>query len=235
MYLPIVSTSIYIGVSYYLSKNQNYFKELYNHKNNNYKNILKYITLFHNVGLCLFSLYTFIKLYFLIQFEYNTFHPKILTQYPYTNNDEINKLNWLFLYSKIWEFLDTWLILLKGQNTIFLQKFHHFGAVWGWYLGCYYNISAIIMATFFNSFIHTIMYFYYLLTTFGIRYAPIKPVITSLQMLQLLIGNCINIWYTILPNINNFVLITILFEIYTFTLIYLFLQFSFKTYKAKHC
>jgi hypothetical protein len=234
IFLPTVSTSIYIGTSYYLNKNQNYFKELYT-TSKNYKNIIKYISIFHNLGLCLFSLYTFINLYFLIQVEYNSFHPKNWTINHYIVNDKISNLNWLFLYSKIWEFLDTWLILLKGQNTIFLQKFHHFGAVWIWYLSCYYNTSNIIIGTFFNSFVHTIMYFYYLLTTFGLRFNKIKPFITSLQLLQLFIGNCINIWYVIIPNTNIIVLISIVCNLYTFTLIFLFIQFSLKTYKIKYC
>jgi len=231
-FLASVSTSIYLGVSYYLNKNKEYFKELYN-VSKNYKKIHKCITIFHNLGLCLFSLYTFIKLYILIKLEYNSIHPKYLSINHYITNNDISNLMWLFLYSKIWEFLDTWLILLKGQNTIFLQKFHHFGAVWAWYLPCYYNISIVIIATLFNSFVHTIMYFYYLLTTFGIKYNKIKPFITCVQILQLFIGSCINIYYVVIPNTSLIVFLSILFLMYTFSLIYLFVQFSLKTYKLK--
>jgi len=140
-------------------------------------------------------------------------------------------LCWLFTYSKIWEFLDTWLIMAKGHNTIFLQKYHHFGAFFVWYLTCYYNISIVIVPTLFNSFVHTIMYLYYILCLFCIKLKTIKPFITLLQLVQLIIGDyfCFR-YYVLQRDINKYTIITNLFIGYALILIILFINFFRKSY-----
>jgi hypothetical protein len=81
-----------------------------------------------------------------------------------------------------------------GKDTILLQKFHHSGAIWCWYYVCLTNSSMMIIPTYYNSIVHTIMYFYYMMTILSNNLkikipSLIKPIITTLQLIQLNYGN----------------------------------------------
>jgi hypothetical protein len=194
-----------------------------------YKSSLKYITLVHNAALILYSAFTFGAI---AHATYNgTEHG------PY-----VKELCWLFTYSKIWEFLDTYLILAKGQQTIFLQKYHHAGALICWWLVCYYDVSSYNYKTvFYNSFIHTIMYSYYLASLMGYKYTAIKPYITSLQLFQFFGGGYEYTRYHMIPMIQaapsiqallqdgGFIAINI-FYVYVIGLVGLFIQFFIDSY-----
>lgn len=100
---------------------------------------------------------------------------------------DLANITCIFYLSKILEFMDTIIMVLKKNHRqiSFLHLYHHSSifAVW-WYViyfapggESYYSVIA-------NSFIHVIMYSYYLSTTIGVPLTFIKPYITSLQMLQ---------------------------------------------------
>ncbi len=163
--------------------------------------------------------------------EYGTFDPYVLMRDKHLTSPVLIKICYYFMLSKIWEFMDTFLIMFRGQDTIFLQKYHHIGALWCFYLSYYYNVSFIIYLTFFNSFVHTIMYSYYLASTLGIRFKTIKPFITLLQICQLSSGP--------IPTINVYIyqyyntaegLVAIISVMYIIILIALFINFSINTY-----
>jgi hypothetical protein len=74
---------------------------------------------------------------------------------------------------------------LNGKTPIFLQKYHHIGAVLNWHLTYLYKVDCIWTASLINSFIHTIMYSYYLGCLLKINQVRfIKQYITSLQLIQ---------------------------------------------------
>jgi hypothetical protein len=58
--------------------------------------------------------------------------------------------------------MDTFLLYLHGKTPIFLQKYHHIGAVISWHLVYVYKVDAIWLPSLANSFVHTVMYSYYL-------------------------------------------------------------------------
>jgi hypothetical protein len=195
-----------------------------------YKAFLKNVTAVHNAGLIVYSAYTCSSLLYAI---YNG------TQHdPY-----VMDLCWLFTYSKIWEFLDTYLILAKGQQTIFLQKYHHIGALYCWYLCCYYGSTEIWKVTLYNSFVHTIMYSYYLASLLGYKFTGAKPYITSLQLIQFIAG-AVEMYYSyVAPTISEKTVTDLisdgafmsigLFYVYVGGLIVLFLQFFISSYCFK--
>ena len=137
--------------------------------------------------------------------------------------------------------MDTFLILFKGGSPIFLQKFHHFGAVWSWFIVLYVDSSAVIITCLYNSFVHTVMYFYYFLSIFDKKkkLQNIKPFITLLQLVQLSYGSIITVFdYTLyhygkMNSLNRYILSGLFFQSYTFILILLFLDFSYKQYVRK--
>eukprot|EP01034_Spumella_vulgaris_P028488 gene28488-35345_t len=93
-----------------------------------------------------------------------------------------------FYLSKYYEFIDTWIVLLKGRQPLFLQTYHHAGVVllmWGFIITD--NTASGMILICLNSFIHTLMYTYYVLAAFGIN-SPLKNYLTMAQIVQFLVG-----------------------------------------------
>jgi hypothetical protein len=140
---------------------------------------------------------------------------------------------WTFYLSKMYEFLDTFILCWKNVNPSFLQVYHHIGAVlamwWVVKCDCPLTWAWVIM----NSFIHSIMYFYYAATTVGIR-PPGKQIITLSQIAQFILGNLFSTgryW----PEDSTYEqkLCIWVNQAYTVGLIILFSNFSYHTYFKK--
>jgi hypothetical protein len=160
----------------------------------------------------------------------------------------INYLVWLFYISKFYELLDTVVLLLKGKPSSFLQTFHHSGSIMCMWLMVITRIPGMWIFTTFNSFIHSIMYIYYTLTCFG--YQPSwKRFLTMMQIGQFVIGNAVGFLYFVIPNcfredaVREDILAPLLGGhkrsvyltfgatfAFVFALIFLFTDFSRKTY-----
>ncbi|XP_018319498.1 elongation of very long chain fatty acids protein 6 [Agrilus planipennis] len=102
---------------------------------------------------------------------------------------------WMFVLSKLPELGDTIFIVLRKQPLIFLHWYHHITVLlYCWFSYTEYTASArwfIVM----NYCVHAVMYTYYALRAMG--YHPprqIAMVITSLQLLQMVVGCCVNFW-----------------------------------------
>jgi len=227
---PLLFTIGYVTTCLILSHNQSALSRLYI-LHPSYKSLLRSITIVHNAVLIVYSGVTCILM-----------SDAFLQGIP----DPTFAMNlcWVFTYSKIYEFLDTYLILLKGQPTIFLQKYHHIGALICWWLNCYYLAPDIYMPTLLNSFIHTIMYSYYLAAILGYKWTTVKPFITVAQLSQFFIGSYIAISTSLLPafqtkSFNELLVdgpfvVGSLMIVYTTGLVYLFLQFFLKEYCFRH-
>lgn len=149
---------------------------------------------------------------------------------------EYNFSFWLthFYISKFYEFIDTWIILCKGREPIFLQTFHHAGIailLWGFVVTSN-SIGLVIVC--FNSFIHTLMYTYYFLAAFGYK-SPLKHYLTIAQITQFILGMVLTIPAhfigSCLTPAQSLVLgIT---QVYTIILIVLFLAFYSKSYNTR--
>lgn len=100
--------------------------------------------------------------------------------------------------SKYYELADTAILLLKGKPSSFLQTFHHSGSIIGMWIMTITHAPAAWIFVLFNSFIHTIMYFYYTLTCFGYR-PSWKKLLTTMQIIQFLVGNPLGLVYAFMP------------------------------------
>ena len=89
----------------------------------------------------------------------------------------------VFLGSKLWEWLDTVLLIANGKPYGTLHWWHHSTITLSFYTGFY--ISTNYLVGLMNSFIHVIMYMYYAEMA-GIR--PFAKYLTSLQIIQLFSG-----------------------------------------------
>ena len=92
----------------------------------------------HNAVLATFSLLCFLNT---VPAVYDLF-----SQYGYADGicnhhriydpevSDFGKWSYYFYLSKYWEFIDTWIVIARGRRPIFLQEYHHIGAVIGMWL-----------------------------------------------------------------------------------------------------
>lgn len=188
--------------------------------------LLFIISLLHNTALTVFSFYTFHNLFL------HVYNQGLIFQHQYYFQDPaFDQYIFLFYLSKYYEYIDTLLLYLQGKKPIFLQKFHHIGAVVCWHLAYYYKVDSIGFITIANSFIHTIMYSYYLVSLFRIRWIrKYKIYVTSLQLIQLSSAIILPvIYYPPNETVFNYRVLMV-FNAYIFCLILLFLHFSYNNY-----
>lgn len=123
---------------------------------------------------------------------------------PEDHTDELiylGKCSWFYLLFRMSEFLETvFFVLRKKQNQVsLLHVYHHIAVVALFWLFFKYNSGRNeVFIVLVNSSVHTIMYAYYLFSSFAsFREATmkVKHLITALQIAQLifLVGHCIRI------------------------------------------
>jgi len=145
---------------------------------------LKTFSLLHNAVLILLSLYMCVE----------TLRQAMILEYSIFGNGAepvpkampLARVLWVFYFSKILEFVDTWIMILnKNDRQIsFLHVYHHSTIFIIWWAVIFYAPGG---ETYFsaaqNSGVHVLMYTYYFLTTLGVS-VPYKRYITQIQMLQ---------------------------------------------------
>jgi elongation of very long chain fatty acids protein 6 len=141
----------------------------------------------------------------------------------------------LFVLSKIPELLDTAFIVLRKQNLIFLHYYHH-ATVLAWVFYTYSELHA--SGRWFeamNYTVHAIMYSYYALKALKIHVPNIvSKLITSIQLVQMIIGCIINTLAYYLKVQNDACAISyehIMFSLFMyFSYLILFAQFFANSY-----
>lgn len=184
--------------------------------------LLYLLSVIHNGLLVVFSSWTFVSL---SQVLYND--GIVFKSNYYFQNPHFETVIYLFYISKYYEFFDTFILYLNGKSPIFLQKYHHIGAVICWHLTYIYKVEGIWIATILNSFVHTIMYSYYLGCLLKIKQVRfIKKYITSLQLCQLMPQPICLYLYNTDDNYN----ILLFFTLYSVGLVMLFGSFYYDNY-----
>ena len=133
----------------------------------------------------------------------------------------------LFVLSKMIEFIDTLFIVLRKKPLIFLHYYHHIETCWFSLFSYPYTMPAMRWGMTLNFSVHALMYTYY-----AIRAANYRPprsvamVITSLQTIQMFVGLAIGFsaWLcedmcghdakTVLPGFATYAIYAILFTRY---------------------
>jgi len=154
----------------------------------------------HNVLLTLFSAFTFHNTAPLVaaSFRYRPFLDAFCDKGGWVFKHGIGFWAWAFYMSKYYELIDTFILLIKGKQSSFLQTFHHAGAMMTMWMIISTRAFAVWIFVVFNSFIHTVMYTYYTLTCFG--YQPSwKKLMTYLQLTQFFVGLSIAGLYITIP------------------------------------
>jgi hypothetical protein len=101
----------------------------------------------------------------------------------------LSYFGFFFYLSKFYEVVDTLIILAKGKQSSLLQTYHHAGAMLSMWAGIRFASPPIWIFVVFNSLIHTIMYFYYTLSTLKVRVPKVlKRALTTAQICQFVFG-----------------------------------------------
>lgn len=96
----------------------------------------------------------------------------------------------LFIYSKIPELMDTVFLVVQKKNVIFLHWFHHLTVLLYCWHAFHFSVAPGLWFATMNYCVHAIMYCYYFMCIVGLSKIarPIAPLITSLQVLQMIGG-----------------------------------------------
>lgn len=115
----------------------------------------------------------------------------------YSNHPEelrIARALWWFYFSKLLEFGDTFLFVLRKKNNqiSFLHVYHHATMFPLWWIGVKWVAGGqSFLGPMINSFVHVVMYTYYGLSSLGPKYRKYlgwKKYLTMLQLFQFYIG-----------------------------------------------
>lgn len=211
---PIIAIALYLAYPKHLRINPLFLYKL---------------SVVHNAGLVIFSGWIFVSLASIL------YNDGIVFQHNYYfTNPKFDTIIYWFYISKYYEFADTFLLYLNDKTPLFLQKYHHIGAVLSWYLMYSHRVDMVWMATLLNSGVHTIMYSYYLGCLLKINQVRlIKKYITTLQLCQFVI--LYSNFYLYRPPIEswfNYGIISF-FAAYGVGIIGLFARFYYDSYIVK--
>jgi hypothetical protein len=157
-----------------------------------WERIKRPIMLTYNTAMTFYSGWTFHEMFKLLFIE-NDASDLLGTDdcsYVWTTIPHFSRLAVYFYYSKYIEFMDTYFLILSNRRVPWLQYIHHAGAVASMWWLCRTQTEGVWIFVLFNSFIHTLMYFYYAMTAAQLKVPKWSKVsLTVLQMLQLSLGS----------------------------------------------
>jgi len=232
---PVLSVLFYAFTVFYFTPDDPEAKPTAKSRSSSSKPVtltpFKIFCLIHNGLLCAFSWLVFINVF-----------PEVMGKiqdwgsYACSPSSQ-NEMYWgyLFYLSKIWEFIDTWILLWKGRKPSTLQVYHHIGAVFACWLQVIVGGTSYWVFMCWNSFIHTVMYGYYCATTLGYRF-KFKFMITILQLSQFIIGESMAFYqWWMYPGCyrTEDLWVYVFNALYVWPLVPLFLNFFIQTYCGK--
>ncbi|GAM19933.1 hypothetical protein SAMD00019534_031080, partial [Acytostelium subglobosum LB1] len=149
---------------------------------------LRYPLLAHNFILLLISLYITLESAYQ---AYNNGYTLMCNAVDYSDKGiGMAKVLWLFFFSKSIELMDTVFMILrkKFDQVSFLHVYHHSSIFILWWIGMNWTPGGdAYLSSMMNSFVHTIMYTYYLLSSLKIE-VWWKRYLTQLQLVQFVIN-----------------------------------------------
>ncbi|KCV68713.1 hypothetical protein H696_05001 [Fonticula alba] len=157
----------------------------------------------------------------------------------YTHRASTNLFFWYYIFylSKMYEFIDTAILILRKKNVIFLHWYHHIITLWLCWVCLDVDLGIQWFSSASNTLVHVFMYYFYASQTLNIQVSW-KKHLTTLQIVQFVLGISSNLswaYFTIIKGITcsgnwfsfwfgKFVLVSFLV---------LFIQFYRRSYKKK--
>lgn len=192
------------------------------------------LLLVYNVCLTLLSLFMFSELFPAVWHGHYNFFCQNTFSAPEVDSKVMRTL-WWYYFSKLIEFMDTFFFILRKNNhqITFLHIYHHATMfnIW-WFVMNWIPCGHSFFGPTLNSFVHVVMYSYYGLSSIPAMrpYLWWKKYLTQLQLIQFFLtvshSTCAVLWPCGFPTGWTRFQIS-----YMFTLIILFTNFYFQTYK----
>jgi len=142
---------------------------------------------------------------------------------------------WVFYVSKIAEFVDTFIMVLKknDRQITFLHLYHHTTIFMIWWAVTYYAPGGdSYFSAACNSFVHIVMYAYYFFASVKIS-IPGKKYITQLQMLQFVVFMIQGAYHELSGTSKYPLFFSRLLFFYMITLLALFMNYYLKEQKRQ--
>mmetsp|Transcript_23410 Transcript_23410/g.55472 ORF Transcript_23410/g.55472 Transcript_23410/m.55472 type:complete len:280 (+) Transcript_23410:167-1006(+) len=143
----------------------------------------------------------------------------------------------IFYVSKYWEFVDTWILVLKQKQPSFLQVYHHTGIAFCMWVGVVSQSSWLQSVVTLNSVIHTLMYTYFFIKTIWPTIdIPQAKYLTKAQIGQFFTGIFYSAGVLVMGSkcdtqSSRFGLACL--QVYGYGLVALFMAFASRKYKKK--
>ena len=133
----------------------------------------------HNICLSLFSFLMAVVMVYetVIDGRYNSWYDLACRVTP--NTGLYGLVNYAFLWSKVWEYLDTVFLILKRRQVIPLHLWHHFTTFTMAAVSINFPVGALMHI---NCWIHTVMYLH-----FAHPRKEFRQLITTLQLTQFVV------------------------------------------------
>jgi GNS1/SUR4 family len=213
------------------------FKDVicFNPKSDSFKSFVA----FHNLALAVFSAVT-------VWNSWAVVLSHLVSQGWFATYCDVGGTHWasglgawstIFYISKYFEFIDTWILVLKGKKASFLQVYHHTGIVFCMWGGVVCQSAWLLFVVCLNSLIHTFMYTYFLIKTLypNIEIKSAKH-LTMAQIGQLTFGISCSLGFHVMGDTcdtpaSRAMLLVLL--AYGASLVGLFVAFAQKKYKKK--
>ncbi|XP_023238488.1 elongation of very long chain fatty acids protein 6-like isoform X2 [Centruroides sculpturatus] len=167
---------------------------------------LRRATVYWNCALALFSICCTVRgiTALIYGIKYVPFYYMICDNTIYTRHKGFMFWTALYLLSKVVEFGDTVLIVLRKRNLLFLHWYHHMATLIIIWYGAYREITFGYLICYFNVFVHSFMYSYFALKAMNIKmpkkFAMFITTIQILQMAWAVLTSCWVYWLII----NNY-------------------------------
>lgn len=179
--VPIIASIIYL-VSLFLLQAWMKDRKAY---------VIKEFTFVHNVILTLLSTTMFVGTAYGAYLKYQSqgfFEGLVCEQESHPIRGPLFYWSYIFYLSKFYELVDSYLLVLKKKPLIFLHVFHHFVMPYVCWAGLEGKwCMALWTSSFWNSFVHIWMYYYYSISTLGYT-SWWKKYLTGLQIYQFVSG-----------------------------------------------
>jgi hypothetical protein len=187
----------------------------------------------YNVGMSVFSLYCCVTMArAILGYDGGVFSASLYEE----PTGMVDKISYVFYVSKYVEFLDTLFLIMKSKPVGWLQYYHHIGAAFVMGEMHYAKNDGTWLFVCLNGFIHTIMYAYYAAALNKISFPLRKSTITTMQLVQFLVGLSVLYSYTYIPefwNDEGKKFSYLLVNGYVGVLVFMFLNFYVQTYLKK--
>ncbi len=140
----------------------------------------------HNLGLALVSFLMFVVMTYSIVADgrFNSWHSMACQVTPMVGM--YGFINFVYLVSKIWEWVDTYILVLSNKPVITLHWFHHMTTFTMAALTHNFPVGGFALI---NCLVHTVMYMHYFKP---VRWA--RPFITASQLLQFVVVISIHVY-----------------------------------------